>query len=137
MEDHGGSVLSHDPGVGVANFLNGISGEAGQFRIPRGSDHVMPAHAFAQLHKRVLDVARMLAVVQIFADLLIRELPSNQVLHQNKNGINTISHAIGREEQTIARGHPMTPGVPEAVRNFQQRFRRDQRLGDGSVEWPC
>jgi len=43
------------------------------------------------LHKRVLDVARVLFVDEEFGDLLVVRRRPNQVFHQNKNGMSTIS----------------------------------------------
>src|SRR5580692_6489774 len=132
MEAHGGSVLSHNPCVGVENFLNGVSGEAGQFRIPRGSDHVMPTHAFAQLHKRVLDVARMLAVVQIFANLLIRELPSKPGAPPKQERHQHDQPRSEEEEQTIARGHPMAGAGRRRWGTFKRDFGATKRLRTGT-----
>jgi len=49
----------------------------------------MLAHAFAELHERMLDVTWMLVIVQILADLFVRELaakpraPPKQEGHQH------------------------------------------------------
>src|SRR5277367_48943 len=133
MKADGGSVLSHDPSVGVANFLNGISGEAGQFRIPRGNDPIMPTHAFAQLHKRVLDVARMLVVVQIFPDLLIRELPSEPGAPPKQERHQHDQPCSEEEEQTIARGHPMARACRRRCGTFNSDFGATKRLR--TVRW--
>ena len=70
------SVLAHDPGVGVANFLHRIVGQPYQFGIPLLGGCVGMRHAFAHLHQRMLDVPRLLVVVQILSQLLVREMAS-------------------------------------------------------------
>src|SRR5438552_9228349 len=54
-----GSVLPHDPGVGVADFFDRMRGQADQFRIPERRCRVAASHALAELNQGVLNVARM------------------------------------------------------------------------------
>src|SRR5206468_2024583 len=68
-----GSVLAHDPGVGVANFFDGMRSEADQLRVPACRSGVVVAHALAKLDEGMLDVARMLFVLQVFGDLFVRK----------------------------------------------------------------
>jgi hypothetical protein len=66
-----GSVLAHDPGVGVAHFLDGVSGKACDIGVPSFCGYVTPHDAIAQPHQSVLDVAWVFFVVQVLADLFV------------------------------------------------------------------
>jgi hypothetical protein len=61
-----GRVLPHDPGVGVADFLDRIVRQADQVRIPLPGCQIRVGHAFPRLYERMLDVAGLLGVVEIF-----------------------------------------------------------------------
>jgi hypothetical protein len=57
------SVLAHDPGHGVAHFLDVICCEQDQGGVPRRCVRIVPRDALTELHQRVLDVARMFRVL--------------------------------------------------------------------------
>ncbi len=76
MKARARGVLSHDPGVGVAHFIHGIGRQANQFRIKARDRRVVFCHALANLHQRVLDVPRMLIILQILGNFGVRERPS-------------------------------------------------------------
>src|SRR5208282_429611 len=70
MESGGGcffadDILAHDPGVGVADFFDGIGGQANDLGIPLDHAWVVSSHAFADLYQGVLNVSGMLLVLQI------------------------------------------------------------------------
>jgi len=67
-------VLSHDPGVSIANFFDWRSSQSDNLRIPTRGVCIAALHAFAKLHKGVLYVAGVLLIVEVFAELLVREL---------------------------------------------------------------
>src|SRR5260370_25142879 len=48
-----------------------MRGEAQELRIPRRCGGVLAGHAFTALHDGVLDVARVIVVIQIFGDLRV------------------------------------------------------------------
>src|SRR5213595_3657912 len=63
-------------------------------------------HAFADLHQRVLNMARLLRVLEILTDLLVRELPSEPGVPPEQKG-HEHDQPRGHEEQdAIAGGHP-------------------------------
>src|SRR5215469_18438652 len=74
MEAGAGSVLAHDPGVGVADLFNRMRGEADEIGIPLAGCGVGARHPVAELHERVLDVAWFFFVVKIFGELPIGEM---------------------------------------------------------------
>ena len=76
VEACAGNVLTHDPGIGVADFLHRIFGEPNQVRIPLFGGGGAVRHAVAELHQRVLNVPRLLVVAKIFIQLVIGELAS-------------------------------------------------------------
>src|SRR6266404_6988114 len=83
--------------------------EAHDVRIPVFCRVVMPRHAIAQLHKSMLNVARMFFVVQVFADLLVGErapkprAPPEQERHKHDEP--------GRKEKDQAIASSQTKGV--------------------------
>src|ERR1700756_4357912 len=89
MKSGAGWVLSHDPGVGVADFFDGIGGYSDKVGIPLLRGGVVVRHAIAQLDEGVLDVARLLLVVQVFGELLVGEMaaepciPPEQEWHEH------------------------------------------------------
>ena len=75
-EDHTHLVCSLPPTLCVADFLHRIFGEPNQVRIPLFGGGGAVRHAVAELHQRVLNMARLLVVVQIFGQLRIGEVAS-------------------------------------------------------------
>ena len=89
MKARRGSVLAHNPGVGVADFFYGMRGQANQFRIPARRGCIVAAHALAELNEGVLNVARMFFILEVFSDLFVGEaaakpgVPPKQERHQD------------------------------------------------------
>src|SRR5216684_2384460 len=81
-------VLSHDPRVCVTHFLDRISREAHQVWIPLFRSRILLRDALAHLDQRLLNVPRLLGIVEIFAELPIGEMtakpsvPPEQEWHQ-------------------------------------------------------
>ena len=71
MKTRARRVLAHNPGVSVANFLHGIGGQPNQFGIPLRDGSIVVRDAFADLHQRLLNVPRLLVVVQVSSQLLV------------------------------------------------------------------
>jgi hypothetical protein len=70
----GVGVLAHHPSVGVTHFVHGIRRQANDIRIPAGYASIVPADTLANLHQGVLDVPRLLVVLEIFGHSLVRKL---------------------------------------------------------------
>ncbi len=89
MKSCTGRVLPHDPGVGVADFFDGIGGQADEVGIPALRGGVIVRHAIAKLDEGVLDVPRLPLVVQVFGELLVGEMaakpriPPEQEWHED------------------------------------------------------
>ena len=94
-------VLAHDPGVGVADFLNRVRRQANHVRIPARDAGVVPRHALADLHQGMLDVTRLLVVLQVLGSCLSESCRPNQVFHQNRNGIRTISQPVAKNSSRL------------------------------------
>ncbi len=71
-----GSVLPHDPGVGVANFFHRIGCQPDQIGIPLFRVRIMLGDALPNLHKSLLNMARFLRVMQVFRKLLAGKFPA-------------------------------------------------------------
>ena len=71
-----------------------MRGEAQKFGIPARRARIMAAHALAELHESVLDMARMLVVVQVFADLLVGNLASEPGVPPKAERVNRINYEI-------------------------------------------
>src|SRR5258708_36499990 len=75
------------------------------FRIPARHYRVAAPHALTQLHERMLDMARMLFIVEKFGDLLIGEpaaepgVPPKQKRHEHDQP------GSQEKEEAAARGH--------------------------------
>jgi hypothetical protein len=74
MESGAGRILSHHPGVGVAYFFDRIRSQLRNLRIPLRHARIVPSHALADLHQRMLNVPGMLFVLQIFRQLFVGKL---------------------------------------------------------------
>ena len=99
-------ILTHDPGVGIADFFDRVSREAHQVRIPAGDAGVVTRHALADLHQRVLDVTRLLIVLKIFGQLLVRKLPPKPGVPPEQKRHEHDQPAGGKKQQPVASGHP-------------------------------
>src|SRR5215469_14651916 len=102
MKARAGGILSHDPGVGIANLLDGMGGETDEVGIPAPGVSVGVRHAVAELDERVLDVTRLLLVVQIFGKLRIREVASKPGIPPEEKG-HEDDQPSGREEKNLLR----------------------------------
>ena len=99
-------VLAHHPGVCIAYFFNRIVGEPHQVGIPLPNIgiacrlfrvcSVRRSHALTHLHQGMLDMARLLVVVQILGDCWSERWRPNHVFHQNRNGMRTISQPVAK-----------------------------------------
>ena len=114
-----GSILSHHPGLGVANFFHRIRSQAYHIGIPARYTRIVLRHPRADLHQRVLDVTRLLIVMQILADLFIRELssepgvPPEQERHEH-------DQPGGNEKQDALSGRHAAAGFGIAGRDFRR-----------------
>src|ERR1700726_131277 len=88
MKSRARCVLSHDPGVGVAHLLDRIDRQTHQVWIPLRRSRIMLRDALARLDQRLLNVPRLLGIVQISAELPVGEMtakpcvPPEQEWHQ-------------------------------------------------------
>src|SRR6266852_2114999 len=87
-----------------------MRGEAQKFGIPARRAGIMAAHAFADLHESVLDVARMFVVIQVFGDLLIRNLASEPRVPPKQKRHEHDQPCSEEKKYAIARGHAWTRG---------------------------
>jgi len=74
MKSSARRVLSHDPGVGVAYFLDRIRRQPNQFGIPLFRVRILMRDALSHLDQRLLNVPRLFGVVQVFAELPVGEM---------------------------------------------------------------
>jgi hypothetical protein len=65
----------------------------------------MVAHALAELHESMLDVTRVLIVVQVFADLFVGNLASKPGVPPEQERHEYDQPRGEEEEQSIAGGH--------------------------------
>src|SRR5215470_11429371 len=109
------SVLAHDPSVRVAHLFDGMGGEPNDVGIPSLRGYVLPCYTVAELHQCVLDMSRMLFIVQVFADSLLGKraakpsAPPKQERHQHDEP--------GREEKKYA----IAPSQTERARARHRR----------------
>ena len=68
-------VLAHDPGVSIADFFYWIARHMYEIGIPLLDRGILMRHPIAHLHQRLLNVPRLLFVVQIFRQLLVGKMP--------------------------------------------------------------
>ena len=66
----------------------------------------VPRDSLTHLHQRLLNVARLFRVVQIFGNCWSESLRPNQVFHQKRNGIRQINHAVRKKESFWVRDMP-------------------------------
>src|SRR6266852_352806 len=99
--------------------------ETNHFRIPARRRRIAASHALAELHERVLDVARMLFIVEEFGDLLVGEpaaepgVPPKQERHEHDQpGGEENEEAAARGHFVMRRGSRLRRGV------FCDDFRR-------------
>jgi hypothetical protein len=69
-------VLAHNPGYGVADFLQPVVFKPDCVGIESFSRSVLAGHALAQLYESMLNVTRLLFIVQVLHHLIVRQLPS-------------------------------------------------------------
>ena len=105
MEARAGSVLAHDPGVGVADFFHRMRCEADEIGIPLPGCGVGARHAVSELHERVLDVAWFLFVVKIFGELLIGEMATEPRVPPEKERHEDDEPAGGEEQYFLRARH--------------------------------
>src|SRR5271166_3896590 len=79
-------ILAHYPRVGVAHFLHRIGCQSRQVWIPLLCSGIPPRDALAHLYQRLLYVSRLLRVVQIFVQLLVRELTAEPSIPPEQKG---------------------------------------------------
>src|SRR5712692_7904506 len=119
-----GSVLAHDPGIGVTHFLDRMQGQTNHFRIPMRCARVVACHALTELDERMLDVARVLFVLQVFADLLVGELASKPGVPPKEERQEDDQPGGDEKERAIPRGHFVMRGrggLPRRI--FRSKFR--------------
>ena len=105
MKACAGCVLAHCPCVGVADFFDGIRRQANNFRVQACDTRIVLGQALADLHQRVLDVARLLVIAKILVQLLIRELASEPGIPPEKKRHQHDQPCSEEKQKTIARGH--------------------------------
>ena len=105
MEAGACGVLAHHPGVRVAHFFDGMRGEANKFGIPSRGLRVAARDALANLHERMLDVARVLVVRQVLRDLLIGKLAAEPGVPPKKERKQHDEPRGEIKKQARARGH--------------------------------
>ena len=98
-------VLAHDPGVCVANFFDGMSGEADQIWIQRNNAGIVMGHVFPELHERVLNVAGVLFIGQVFGDLFVGEMAAEPGVPPEEEGHEDDEPGGEEEEGAVAGGH--------------------------------
>jgi hypothetical protein len=111
-----GSVLAHDPGVSVADFFDGMRGEADQFRIPPRHLLVAAAHALTELNESVLDVARALFILQVLRDLFVRKTAPKPGVPPEEEGHQDDQPGGDKKERAVARRHFVMRGGGELLR---------------------
>src|SRR5713101_755749 len=79
--------------------------QAQQLRIPARCARVPARHAFTELDKSVLDVTRVLVVVQVFGDLRVREMAAEPGAPPKQEGHEDNQPGSEEEKQSVARGH--------------------------------
>src|SRR6266850_7838511 len=82
-----------------------MRGETNQFGVPARRNWIAAPHALTQLHQRMLDVARMLFVVEEFGDLFIGELAAEPSVPPEQKGHEDDQPGREENEETAARGH--------------------------------
>src|SRR5882672_1029727 len=107
MKAGAAGVLPHNPSVGVANFFDRRSSQGDNLGIPARGICVTALHAFAELHERVLDVAWVLLIVEVFAELFVRELTAEPRIPPKEAGHEYDEPSHQEKKKTSARGHAM------------------------------
>ena len=111
-------VLTHHPGVCVAHFLYGMRGQTCDIGIPTFCRWVLACHAVTKLHQRVLNVAGMSFVFQIFAHLPVGQrapkpsAPPKQERHEHDEP------RCQEKDKTLSASHK------EGMHNRRRRFAR-------------
>ncbi len=110
MEPCAGSILAHDPGVRVAYLFDGVGGQAHQLRVPLSRcvvplRFILPRHALAQLHQGMLNVTGMLAVLQIFGELVVGKTASKPCTPPEKKGHQADEPSRGEEQKPLRGRH--------------------------------
>jgi hypothetical protein len=68
----------------------------------------MTTHALTQLHECMLDVSRVLRIVQVFGDLLIREMASEPGAPPEQKRHEDDQPGSQKKQQPFARGHAVS-----------------------------
>src|SRR6266702_5116644 len=123
-----GSILAHNPGIGIARFLGGIRRQPDHFWIPARRAGVVASHALAELDEGMLDSARMLFVPEVFADLFVGELAAKPGVPPEQEGHEDDQPGGNEKERAIPRGHLVMRGRSALLRRI---FHGDYRRGDG------
>src|SRR4029077_12310483 len=105
-----GSILTHDPGVGVAHFFDGMRGKTDHFRMPSRRSGIVAAHALAELHESMLDVARVLFVLEVFGDLPVGEAAAEPGVPPEEEGHENDEPGGDENEGASARRHFVVRG---------------------------
>src|SRR5207245_10718879 len=86
-------------------FFDGMRSQADQIGIPTRCGCVTATHALAELNESVLDVARMLFVLEVFGDLRVREAAAKPGVPPEEEGHEDDQPGGDENEGAIAWGH--------------------------------
>ena len=100
-----GGVLAHDPGIGVADFLNRVRGQADDVWIPTRDTGVVTRYSLADLHQGMLDVTRFSIVLQVLDQLFVGKLPAEPGIPPEQKRHQDDQPGGKKEQEAVTRGH--------------------------------